>query len=274
MDDGDDWMPELTAEGHDPDFDQLDANINWGRPALMLAVIAFAVYLGTQFTTEISYFFSSSEPIELGEVTEFPERTRANPDNPPEVPNNRYVSLSGIPTRPSISCNPPTRYFKLIGAHVYVEKRIDDKLSTMMCKAGKSERNPREGDDPIFFEGAGRAVSFAAMSKNYSNLKGFYERNYGELFCSSMTEAKREARVKLLRDMLREKHKLDHGSYPDDDTLEKLLAGETVCYNAYFIQAGQAPGDYWHYLLIYIVLGLIILWNISTIVRWARRYLL
>lgn len=272
--DDEEWLPSPSADPYDPEFEQLPTQINWTRPMVMLGVIGFAIYLGVQFMPQLKYALGDAEPQDLGDITEFPERARENPDDPPVVPHNRFVRVSGIPSRASISCNPPVRYYKLVGAHVYIEQRIEEgKLTELECKAGQSGRNPRDGDDLNYFEGTGRAVSFDRIGKNYNNLKGFYERSYGELFCSSMTEAKREARVKMLRQMLRETHKLEHGQYPDDETLEKLLADETICHDAYLIQADVSPSAYWHYLAIYVVLGLIILWSLGTITRWVRRHL-
>ncbi len=266
-----DWFPPLTAEGADPQLASLSPPINWFRPVLMVAVIAFAVYLGTQFTTEIRYFFSDDAPVDIGDVTEFPERTSEG--DRPVIPENRLVKVAGIPTRMSISCSPSMRYFKLVGAHVYVELPMDEDMSAIACKAEREKSSP-EISKMQFYEGTGRAVSLGGTGKRYGNLKAFYERNYGELFCSSMTESRKEARLTMLRQMLRETNKTKEGKYPSDEEVERLLAGETLCHDAWLIQATTTPGVYWPYLLIYVVLALIILWNLFTLARWVRRNLM
>ncbi|MBH24114.1 MAG: hypothetical protein CMH57_06615 [Myxococcales bacterium] len=255
-------------DGIDPELEALPTQINWFRPVLMIVVIFFAGWVVTKFQTELEYFFSSTEPIPLGAATDFAD----DPDQKKltEIPHNRYVSIDGIPTRGSLSCDPAVRYFKLIGEHIYVEEPVEEELSAIACRARSKEANPKVNTAPIF-SGAGRAVHFEQLGNRYNGFLTFYERSYEDRFCATMTPAKKEARLKFLRQLLREQIKAEKGNYPPDAEVERLLAGERLCVRAVLIQAGEAPHSFWPYLAVCIVLGLIILWNVYLLVTWTRR---
>jgi hypothetical protein len=257
----------------DPELENLRPQINWFRPFLMILVMVFSVYVSTKFEEELTFFLSPSEPVDVGNLTE----NATNSDAPLDIPHNRLVRVSGVPAHEhtSISCaaSPPSRFFKLIGAPVYIQYPLGDDVSAIACEA---ERKP--GD--VFEEAAyvdevvGRAVSFeATQSGRYDGFKRFYEQTSGVLFCSSMTEARREARINMLRQLLREKHKAQNGQYPSEEELQKELSKETLCQHAFLIQGEVTPSDYWHYLAVVIILGLIALWNVVALVLWIRRFL-
>jgi len=269
----DDLPPYLRGDGDDlidPELERLRPQINWFRPFLMIGVIAGAVYGLTLFQTQLEYFLLDDEPINLGEVAEYPTRLAENPEWEPEIPHNRYVTVTGIPTRFSGICTPPIRFFKLIGAHIYVELPMDDDVSAIACHA-QTQGTRADVPDLEYFEGAGRAVAFDRSHRQYSSLKSFYEREYSDRFCSSMTEAKKEARLKDLRTVLREEVKSKSGEYPDDAKLDELVSREPICHNAFIIQTGVTPRSYWHFILIYVVLIGIIGWNLYALAAWTKK---
>lgn len=260
-------------DGVDPELERLPAHINWFRPVLMLCVIASAVWVMAKFQVELEYFFSSSEAVDAGDLTELASAASGGtpaPDAKPDIPHNRLVRVSGLPTRVSISCDPAVRYFKLVGAPVYVELPMDDALSSIACRAKRKERTPKITEVP-YYDGQGRALDFDKMGPRYSGLKQFYARAYKEPFCSDMTVAQREARAQEMRQVLREQYKEEHGDYPPDAELERLLAKETLCAKAFLIQTDKPPKTYWPYLAIFIVLSLIALWNVYLLIQWSRR---
>lgn len=255
-------------DGIDPELEALPAQINWFRPVLMIVVILFAGWVITKFQTELEYFFSPTEPLELGAATDFaddPAQTKLS-----AIPHNRYVSISGIPTRGSLSCDPAVRYFKLVGEHIYVEEPAAEELSAIACRAKSKEANPKVNTAPMF-SGAGRAVDFEQLGNRYNGFLTFYERSYEDRFCAIMTPAKQEARLKFLRQLLREQHKTEQGNYPTDGELKRLLAKERLCVRAVLIQAGEDPHSYWPYLAVCAVLVLIMVWNVFLLVQWTRR---
>lgn len=272
----DDWMEPPNHEDFpevDPELESLRPQINWFRPFLMILVMVFSVYVSTKFEEELTFFFSPSEPVDVGNLTE----NASNSDAPLDIPHNRVVRVSGVPAHEhtSISCSasPPSRFFKLVGAPVYIQNPLGDDVSAIACEAERKAGDVFE-EAPFLDEVVGRAVSFGqTRSDKYEGFKRFYEQTSGVLFCSSMNEARREARINMLRQLLREKHKAQHGEYPSEAALQKELSQETLCQHAFLIQGEVMPSDYWPYLVAVIILGLIALWNLVALVLWVRRLL-
>lgn len=267
----DDWLPPPIDQEYDPELENLQPQISWFRPILMLAVMAFALYLPTHFVEEMDYFLGEETPVDLGDVTDLLAEGKKGVT---EIPHNKLVKISGLPSRMSISCQsrPPSRFFKLVGAQIYVELPLPPDQTLIACETEASAKRP-EIEEITYYEGIGRAVSFDKANQRYGGLKRFYERTYGELFCSELTEAKREERLNLLRQVIRENTKASTGQYPTDAALEELVAQETICHDAVLIQTDTTPKSYWMYPVIMVVLGLIVLWNLVALVLWVRRFL-
>jgi hypothetical protein len=274
-----DWLTPPNHEGFpevDPELESLRPQINWFRPVLMIVVMCFAAYVATKFEEELRYFFSPNEPVDIGDVTDYADRADKDPAWSPNIPHNRLVRLSGLPDheKTSIACSarPPSRFYKLIGAQLYVQVPLGE-LSAIACEA---ERKPGDAwEETPFFDGlVGRAIDFKqTQNPRYEGFKRFYEQTTGQLFCANMTDARREARIDLLRQLLREKHKAQHGDYPSDALLQQQLAKEPLCHDAFLVLGDDRPIDYWPYLAVVIVLGLIVLWNITALALWLRRLL-
>jgi len=264
------WLSEQLnrPDAVDPQLARMRPRINWVRPFLMIAVMVFAGFVMSRFQTELEYYLSSDTPIELGDVTDFASHAATDPTWVPTIPHNRYVSISGIPSRRSVACNPPLRFFKLIGGHVYVEAPMDQEMTTLECEMEKKNKDPSKVDVQ-FYSGQGRAISLDRTDQRYTALKNFYEAEFGDLFCSSLTEAKKQKRLDDLRQVLREQYKEKHKAYPTDTILQELLDREPVCQNAYLIQDGRAPAGNWTYLAIFIGLALVMLWNVYVLIRWS-----
>jgi hypothetical protein len=270
----DDWLhgPDGPGGDVDPELAELTPSIHYHRPIIMIAVMCFAVYLLQRYTEEIQYFLSVTETHAVGEVTDFPARSSADKDWKLEIPHNRFVEVAGIPSRTSLSCKsrPPTRYFKLVGAHVYIEQPIDD-LSTFECEQQTQRRTQYEIEDTAFFEGRGRAISMQQAGERYQAFRAFYEKTYGELFCASLDPARMEQRKSFMRQVLRNKHRAENGADPTEAELEAALAKETLCHDAWLIQIAKEPRQLGSWVVFPIVLCLIILWDIVALLLWVRR---
>lgn len=265
------YLREMADEDYvDPELEGLRPEINWVRPLLALTLIAAAVYGMTLFRSQLEFFFLDDTPVDLGDVTDYPTHAAVDPAWKPPIVHNQYVKVTGIPTHFSAICAPPVRFFKLVGAQVYVELPMADDVSAIACRL---ETQGRKGKIPDleYFDGTGRAVAFKDAGHQYGSLRTFYEREYAEHFCSSMTEAKKNALLKERRKLLREDVKRTSGEYPDDAKLEALVTAEPLCQSGFIVQAGVTPKSYWHFLLIYVVLIAIILWNLYALATWARK---
>lgn len=264
------WLAEQLnrPDAVDPELARLRPRINWFRPVLMIAVMVFAGFVMSRFKSELEYYLSPDTPIELGDVTDFPARAVTDPNWAPEIPHNRFVSISGIPSRRSSSCNPPLNYFKLVGGHVYVEAPMDAEMTAIECELAKQDKDPSKVDVQ-FYSGEGRALSLDRAGDRYNAFKVFYETQFGDLFCSSLTEAKKQQRIDELRQILREQYREKHKVYPAEDVLQQLVDHEPICQNAYLIQDGRKPADNWTYLAIFIGLVLVMMWNVYVLIRWS-----
>ncbi len=210
------------------------------RPILFLVVIWFGVSIITGWQTQLSYFFSSSEPVEIGSVTEFAAKRAQDPNWEADIPHNRYVSLEGVPSRRAQSKR--YKFFKLVGDHVYVEvpRDVEDKSELEL------EFQDKEGDvDRTYFEGAGRALRLSKVPGQYEGLRTYYYQRYNTHFCG-MTLPEREKRA-------------------------AEAAGEE-CVDAFLVEIEAEPRDHWWYLALSGIIGLFILLNIWWLFRWIRDF--
>ncbi len=250
------------------------------RPVLMIAVIAMAVWIVSDWQSELEYFFSSSEPVDLGDATDFAIKAAEDPDWRPDIPHNRYVSIRGIPSRRSQSAR--YRYSKLAGSWVFVEARREDAdldpIERELAGTNKGET------DRTYFRGSGRIVDFTKMPERYLGLRDYYTRRYKQPFCTDLTDAKRKEIRQRQRDSIIQQIKAEYdaatpeerekeGLKPTitDEEINQIFANNPVCVDAYLLQVDVKPSDYWWYLAASIMFGLFMLFNVVLLIRWVRQ---
>lgn len=221
------------------------------RPILFITVIWFGASIIGDWQTELEYFFSSSDPVEVGSVTDFAaERAKDEENWEPPIPHNRYVSLEGVPSRRAQSES--YKFFKLVGDHVYVEvSREDDGKSEL-----EREFDNEKGDtDRTYFEGAGRAVDLSKTQERYRGLREYYFERYRTVFCDTeIAEQQAEEARKA-------------ATQGDEDEV-----AEPACVNGYLIEADVSPSSHWWYLALSVLIGVFILLNVWWLVRWIRDF--
>lgn len=248
------------------------------RPILMVMVLVLGGFILSDWKEELAYYFSSSEPVELGQVSEFPSRAEADPSWEPEIPHNRYVSLTGIPIRRSLSTQ--YKYFKLIGGELYVEAPRDDAELSEMERIQQGE--PQADTDRSYYEGRGRALSFSAMPKRYATLRNYYETRYATRFCADLDEAsrrqleeqRREMAVKIWKKTYAEAGEEERAKMapePGKEKLDELMRENPVCVDAWLIQEGKAPGDHLWYVILSAIFGVFMLVDVIFLVKWVTR---
>ncbi|MFB6351645.1 MAG: hypothetical protein ABEN55_15175, partial [Bradymonadaceae bacterium] len=154
------------------------------RPILFVAVIALSIWIVADFQTELEYFFSSSEPVAVGDIAAMAQKPGEDPNWSEKFPHNQYVSLSGIPKRRSQSKK--YRYFKLTGAPVYVEQPLSQVEDTSKFKGPTRPGN--SASDRTYFESKGRMIAFGKAPDKYNGVKSYYRKNYGTRFCENLDE--------------------------------------------------------------------------------------
>jgi hypothetical protein len=210
------------------------------RPILFLVVIWFGISIIGDWQTQLSFFFSSSDPIEIGSVTEFAAERAQDPNWDPEIPHNRYVSVEGVPSKRARSKR--YKFFKLVGGQVYVEvpHAEDDKTEL------EREFGDQAGEiDRTYFQGAGRALHVGEMQQRYQGLRSYYYQRYGTVFC---------------------------GMQLSDKQQRAMDASGQECVDAYLVETDVEPLDHWWYVLLTALIGTFVLLNIWWLYRWIRDF--
>lgn len=241
------------------------------QPILFVSVIALGVWIIGDFWQDVRYFFTSSEPVDLGAATEMAD------GDAPDLPHNRYVHIEGIPKRRSQGKS--YRYFKFVGAPIYAavpRENPDDTLEEQL------DDEPTGSVDRTYYEGKGRLVEFAEMPTRYSGVKQYYREQYRTRFCETLRDGEeqrlRERRRQLIVDNWKDRYEAaspeerrEEGltRRPSDEEIDDILEDRPICTEAYLFRAGISPGDHWWYLLIASLFGGFVLVNVWWLVRWV-----
>lgn len=285
----------LAGSNHDdPEFDdelmELARERNRGsvlRPILMLLVIAVILSVIVDWKDELIYFFHSSEPIEMGDVSEFPVLA-LDPEWEPPVLHNSYVSVTGLPTR--ISRGGEYEFFRLIGGEFYVQRELSEEER----QEAQEQTLPRRADllgmapggDRTIYRGTGRLMAFSEAPERFQGLKRHYQNRYNTRFCEDYSERQHMELERQRKEQVVENWALRYENAspedrerrgltptPTEEELADLLDRNPVCVHAYMIYDDQHPRDFWWYLLFSGLLLLIVLYNLVKLYRWFANWL-
>lgn len=256
------------------------------RPILMVLVIVVVSSVIFDWSDEIAYFFSSSDPLELGDTTTFSSRAAEDPEWEPAVEHNRYVSLTGLPTR--ISRGGKYEFFRLVGAEIYVQREldpeeIDEEPSTVPERPGPGlpidEHRQR-------YEGEGRLIAFANAPDRVAGLKEHYAEHYNLRFCEDYTDRQledlRQQQLETMHTRWRQRYEqtdeqrraeLGLEPIPTEEEERDYLANRPVCVDAYLVHDGQRPIDQWWYVLFSALLIAFMIFTAFKLVRWFQDWL-
>lgn len=256
------------------------------RPILMIIVLILGAGIISDREEELRYFFSAEKPVVLGDVTEFPAKRAQDPSWQPTLPHNRYVQLSGIPSKRAI--NTKYRFMKLVGADIYVELRKgeDPNKSAVERVADELNKKPEEGRDRDFYEGQGRLLHFNAIPDRYQGLKTYYGRHYNTAFCVDLSEQQRKRIAQERRDLVlrnwkkrfdaanEEQRKSENlTERPSQAELDEVVNSEPICVDAYLIQSGVKPKDHWWYLALCAMIAAFMAFDFVLLIKWVIRFL-
>lgn len=249
------------------------------RPILMIAVIVLGGWIISDWRTELEYFVSSPAPLPIGEAIDL--AGASDEELAKRLPHNAFVEVSGIPTQRSQSAR--YRFFRLIGAPVFVEYQRDDIIEDPLERELKGEV---KGDvDRTMFSGTGRLLKFSEMPQRYGGLRHYYRTRYNITFCEELTPAayqdlegrKQDAIVSQWKGEYtdaspedRERRKLT--AAPTDAQIAELMAADPVCIEAWLLQEGVGPTTHWWYLAATLVFIAFMLVNVVMLFRWARAF--
>ena len=123
----DGYRPDTGDDDFDEELLALTKTSNRGsvlRPILMILVIVVVGWVIYDWQDELAYFFSSSEAVEVGDVSQFPVKSADDPDWEPPIAHNQYVSIQGMPTR--LSGGSEYEFFRLVGGEIYVQRAVGE----------------------------------------------------------------------------------------------------------------------------------------------------
>ena len=272
------------GEEVDPELVALAENRSRGsalRPLLFAAVIGLGVWIIGDMWTDISYFFTPSSVEEIGSLTEMASEGEGG-DWQNKLPHNRYVEIGGIPKRRSQSRK--YRYFKLVGAPVYVEVPREKKEGGSLAeRIGKEEASGSV--DRTYFNGKGRIVAFGKAPQKYLGLKHYYRRKYGTRFCEMLDEKderriRRERRQAVIENWRErwenasptEREDQEITKEPTEQEIDEILGASPICVEAYLVRIETEPWDHWWYVATALLFGLFMLVNLYWLGRWFRQF--
>ena len=242
----------------------------WGQQAVLLLVAAFAVFLSVQYIDDLRYAFSPAEPVDLNAGAD--ESTRLAPEwfdaeGQLVLPSKRYVTVSGVPQRRSLSAD--REYFNLIGSPLYVEVEVNDTRPRILRDQAMPVERGMEDVRPLY-EGGGRVIAFTDLPQRYEGLVRFYSDAYRVEFCGfepSQTlrtfqdRLRREAEVALM-DAL--------GRAPTEAEIAARAGATVRCQRGYLLLDGQRPADFRYLAAVYAAFVLIIAGAGAHLLRTRR----
>ncbi len=258
----------LPADYVDPELQRLPVARRGSQAWLLWVVAALGVFLGVQYLPELRYFLSPGEPLELGLLEELQHDERYVQNGQIALPSNRLVALEGIPERRSVADE--TIFYKLVGAHIYVEDIGGNAAPRLLRNLGGMP-DPEAESYRATFARPGRLVAFEDLSRRYRSVVSYYSESYGIEFCgyepSADVRAFRNNVISRIRLTLRD----ELGRDPTDEELNERLGPHGGCQRGYILMAGRLPSSYWWVPVAYVGLLLLVGFCLWQIVRSFTR---
>lgn len=262
------------------------------RPILMILVVLLVSWVIYDWRSELSYFFTPPEPVDVGEVADFASKAAEEPDWQPPIAHNTYVSIEGMPTRRTSGGG--YQFFRLQGAEIYVQQQdpdaVDDDDDLVDDGSSLPARDMAPGlpidEHRQWYRGEGRLISFRADPERVAGLKEFYGDQYNIRFCEDYSERQIEdlenQRIEMIRQNWAERYReaseeerraKELTPEPTDAEERQLLDSRPVCVDGYFLQDDRRPIDHWWYVLFSVLLALFAAFNVLKLYRWFKDWL-
>ena len=172
---------------------------------LMLGVTAFVPWYIYQDRQDISYFFSSSTPQELGDAGDYHFAYAGEETKTQDFTDNSYVHIKGIPIRHvgiQVPGNPfvPNEkklVYQLLGSSVYIQEDLKNSQYANFISQTSASLGAAQGISLIDVNGRLRRYD-TADAKQYAPLRDYYAKTYDIQFCEDMSPDERRRKAAML----------------------------------------------------------------------------
>lgn len=252
----------------DPELEKLKPrNPIFAQPIVLIVVTLLAGWLATQYVTELQYFLSPSEALDLGRAEEIRLDDDLMQDGRLVLPSNRFVHIEGLIEGRSGARE--KTFYKLIGAHIFVEaENVDDRPRILRNVPEMPDRATQSLQD--LHDGSGRLLAFEDLPSRYHTVVTYYSNFSRTWFCGFDPSPELQAYHNNLRGRVELEFMDENGRRPTDEELAERVGDRTDCQNAYLLLADTAPKSYWYYPALYLALLSIVVGGVFFLVKTWR----
>ncbi len=172
---------------------------------LMVGVVCFVPWYTWSQREDLEYFFSSSEPIDLGSAQEYRITDNGQVGKSQEFPDNRYVTVHGIPIRQIaikskddvLSRSTEKLVYQLLGSGLYIQEEKENSRFASFMSNTSATLTINQNAQEISVSGRLRRFDTEEAVK-YAPIRDYYSKSYGTFFCESLSPAERKRKEALL----------------------------------------------------------------------------
>lgn len=247
MPEGEKPEADFEEEAEFPEARKKRPRIRRRNPVIMLVVILFAGYMMWEFKDDLFYFFQSRTPLALGAAEEI-SKDRV-------FKSHSFVHLQGVPDfyhqiRATMRRS-PRKYFRLVGTKrffVQIDDQASKRTKSWEREFVKKKMRSRKRN-LTYFNQSGRLMRWRDLTSAYDKLIAFFETKFRVPIPVTVGTFLREA-------IMDEPGKVWHHLVRTPES--------------YLLLSGEAPGDNWYFLLIFIALLGFVAFNIYSLVRYFQ----
>lgn len=195
-----------TVLGKDDSWKKVKRPPKWSisKALLMTGVLVGIPWLVYGNLPDIAYFFSGSQPKDLGDASDYIRMNNGKPAKAQDFDDNTLVKMSGFPvrqiaikTKDGGITHKTKLIYQLMGSGVYVEEPLENSKYAQFLSSTKTQFSLDAGVMAVNVEGRLRRFD-TADAKQYAPVREYYTSQYGVTFCNSLTEnEKTRARAQL-----------------------------------------------------------------------------
>ena len=174
---------------------------------LLVGVTVFVPWYVYQNRDDIAYFFSSTEPVNLGDAQAYRLLGKGEQGTGVQesFEDNRYSEISGIPIHHIgiqkkenfFSSSEQMLVYEMMGSSVYVQEPMKDSKFASFMSQTSTQFGANAQLEPLKIRGRLRRFD-SSDAKRYRQIRAYYSQKYGTVFCEEMSDAEARRKVSLL----------------------------------------------------------------------------